>query len=156
MSKANRQAIFGWKHFSGWTAVIQRPMFGGQGIVFSDAVHIDRFNRAVSCQPSRKAQDHAKCRSKHTTIVAWRYGLLEQVRRCFAPRMSGRGRHGLTVSQRAYLVRSTLVTARCTVTVFAELQLGAMSSYSIAPSRAARCDPDDRNRAARGQRGTKS
>jgi ABC-type uncharacterized transport system substrate-binding protein len=37
-----------------------------------------------------------------------------------------------------------------------ELQLGAMSSYSIASSRTARCDPGDRNRAARGQRGTKS
>ena len=36
-----------------------------------------------------------------------------------------------------------------------ELQLGAMSSYSIAPSRTARCDPGDRNRAARGQRVTK-
>jgi hypothetical protein len=46
--------------------------------------------------------------------------------------------------------------ARCTVTVFTELQLGAMSSYSITPSRTARCDSGDRNRAARGQRGTKS
>ena len=49
-----------------------------------------------------------------------------------------------------------LLKNECTVTVFTELQLGAMSSYSIAPSRTARCDPGARNRAARGQRGPKS
>ena len=37
-----------------------------------------------------------------------------------------------------------------------ELPLWFRCTYSIAPSRTARCDPGDRNRAVRGQRGTKS